>query len=115
MRRSFPGLALIAALSVPLHAQSPGTIVEFPVAYPNEPSVTTGACHPAPKGSTHEITFNAKGGHTLWITGQNYDQVVEGTESGAMTIHAMPAGSGPHGIECDANGRLWGTFELSGQ
>ncbi len=115
MRGSFPGLALVAALSVPLHAQAPGTVVDFPVVYPNEPHVTTGACHPAPKGSTHEITFNARGGNVLWITGQNYDQVVQVTESGAMTFHPMPTGSGPHGIEFDARGRLWVTFEFSGQ
>jgi hypothetical protein len=34
MRGSFLGLAFIAAFSVPLHARSPGTVVDFPVAYP---------------------------------------------------------------------------------
>jgi virginiamycin B lyase len=103
-----PGIALSAAL----YAQSPGTVVEYPVAYPNQPSVETGACHPAPKGSTHEITFDAKGGDTLWITGQNYDQVVQVTESGAMTFYPMPPGSGPHGIEFDADRQLWVSLEF---
>jgi virginiamycin B lyase len=99
-------------MSLPLAAQS---IVEFPVAYPNHPSVQTGACHPAPGGSTHEITFNAKGDHSMWITGQNYDQVVRVSESGAMTFYPMPKQSGPHGIEFDADGRLWVTLEFSGE
>ncbi len=81
MRGPVVALALCVAFSVPLSAQSPGTpagtVLEFPVAYPNQPSVQTSACHPAPKGSTHEITFDAKGGNTLWITGQNYDSVVK--------------------------------------
>lgn len=119
MRGPVVALALCVAFSVPLSAQSPGTpagtVLEFPVAYPNQPSVRTGACHPAPKGSTHEITFDAKGGNTLWITGQNYDSVVNVTESGAMTFYPMTAGSGPHGIEFDADRRLWVSLERSGQ
>lgn len=107
--------SILCSVSLSLFAQSPGTVVDFPVAYPNETSVTVGACHPAPKGSTHEITFNAKGGNTLWVTGQNYDSVVSVTESGAMKFHAMPKGSGPHGIEFDGDGRLWVSFEFSGE
>ena len=103
MRGSVVALTLCVALSSPLLAQSVGSVVEFPVAYPNVPSVETGACHPAPKGSTHEITFDAKGGNTFWITGQNYDQVVQVTQSGAMTFYPMPGQSGPHGIEFDAD------------
>ncbi|HYH06151.1 MAG TPA: hypothetical protein VEK11_03730 [Thermoanaerobaculia bacterium] len=105
-------LLVALALCAPVYAQS---VVEYPVAYPNVPSVETGACHAAPTGSTHEITFDAKGGNTLWITGQNYDQVVRVTESGAMTFYAMPTGSGPHGIEFDADRRLWVTLEFHGQ
>ena len=107
--------ALFAVLvSLSLQAQTPGTVIEFPVAYPNPTSVQTGACHPAPKGSTHEITFHAKGGSELWITGQNYDQVVKVSQSGAMTFYPMPKGSGPHGIEFDGAGRLWVTLEFAG-
>jgi virginiamycin B lyase len=108
-------LAVCALLSFSLFAQSPGTIVEYSVVYPNTTSVETGACHPAPAGSTHEITFNAKGGSDLWITGQNYDQVVKVSQSGAMTFYPMPKGSGPHGIEFDGDGRLWVSLEFSGQ
>jgi virginiamycin B lyase len=115
MRGHVAAFAVCIALSVSLRAQSPGSVVEYPVEYTNGPTVTAGACHPAPKGSTHEITFNAKGGNTLWITGQNYDSVVKVTESGAMTLYPMPAGSGPHGIEFDADGRLWVSLEFSGQ
>lgn len=91
------------------------TVTEYPVAYPNVPSVETGACHAAPTGSTHEITFDAQGGTTLWITGQNYDSVVQVTGNGAMTFYPMPSGSGPHGIEFDAQRRLWVTLEFAGE
>jgi virginiamycin B lyase len=114
MRGSVVAATLCVALSSSVLAQSPGSVVEFPVAYPNVPSVETGACHPAPKGSTHEITFDAKGGNTFWITGQNYDQVVQVTQSGAMTFYAMPGQSGPHGIEFDADRRLWVSLEFAG-
>jgi len=112
MRGHVAVVALCAALSVSLHAQ---TVVEYPVAYKNEPSMPTDACHPTPKGSTHEITFNANGGNSLWITGQTYDSVVQVTESGAMTFYSMPPRSGPHGIEFDRDGRLWVTLEFFGQ
>ena len=114
MRPFIAAAALCAVLSSPVSAQQAGSVVEFPVNYPNVPSVETGACHPAPKGSTHEITFDAKGGGALWITGQNYDQVVKVTQSGAMTFYPMPEKSGPHGIEFDADRRLWVTWEFSG-
>jgi len=115
MRSSIAALSLCLAVSFSLFAQSPGTIVDYPVPYPGQPSVTTGACHPAPKGSTHEITFNANGGKTLWITGQNYDQVVEVTESGGMTFHGMGKGTGPHGIEFDGSNQLWVSLEFTGE
>lgn len=105
-------IAVLSLCAVQLSAQ---TVVEYPVAYPNVPSVETGACHAAPTGSTHEITFDAEGGKTLWITGQNYDSVVQVTESGAMTFYPMPAKSGPHGIEFDADRRLWVTLEFAGE
>jgi virginiamycin B lyase len=114
MQTAVVTLALWALSGTP-PAQPPGTVVEFPVTYPNQPSVKTGACHPAPTGSTHEITFDAKGGKSLWITGQNYDEVVRVSESGAMTFYPMPPRSGPHGIEFDANGRLWVSLEFSGE
>jgi len=106
---------LCAALSSPALAQSAGSVVEYPISYPGTPSVTTGACHPAPTGSTHEITSNAKGGPYMWITGQNYDYVVRVSEDGATTFYKMPDKSGPHGIEFDESGRMWVTLEFKGQ
>lgn len=105
----------VLVFSVTVHAQSPGTVVEYPIDYSIGPAVETGACHPAPKGSTHEITFDANGGKTLWITGQNYDRVVRVSESGQMKLFALPKGSGPHGIEFDEDGRLWVTLEFMSQ
>lgn len=100
--------ALVLLLAIPASAQ----VTEYPIVYPNATSVDVGACHPAPDGSTHEITFN---GRTLWITGQNYDQVVSLTEAGAVTFHPMPHKSGPHGIEFDRDNRLWVTLEFDGK
>lgn len=114
MRRPLFAAALSAVFTVLLSAQTIGRVVEFPVAYPNVTAMETGACHRAPTGSTHEITFDAKGGNALWITGQNYDQVVKVAESGAMTFHPMPEKSGPHGIEFDGARRLWVSLEFSG-
>lgn len=108
-------LALCTAPGVPAAAETAGTVVEYPVAYPNATAGETGLCHPAQPGSTHEITFDADGGEALWITGQNYDYVVKVTTAGEMTYFPMPAGSGPHGIEFDADGRLWVTLEKAGQ
>src|SRR5262249_48241509 len=62
-----------------------------------------------------EITYDLKGGRTLWITGQNYDAVVQVALDGQMTFYPMPADSGPHGIEFDALGQLWLTLEFLGQ
>ncbi len=66
-------------------------------------------------GPTHEITFNEKGGKDIWITGQNEDKVVKIGPDGKMTFFNMPEGSGPHGIEFDAEGRVWVTLEFAGK
>lgn len=108
-------LLVLCTLTLSLAAQSPGAVVEYDVKYPNATTAETGACHPAPKGSTHEITFNPKGGGDLWITGQNYDQVVKVGMDGSMTFHPMPPGSRPHGIEFDGEQRLWVSLEFAGQ
>lgn len=92
----------------------PGTVVEYPVRYPGLDPAEPSACHPAQPGSTHEIAFDPNGGRDLWITGQSYDQVVRVSETGEMTFYPMPEGSGPHGIEFDAEGRLWVSLEFSG-
>ena len=103
------------ALALGAQQQPSGTVVEYAVNYPNATTMETGACHPAPTGSTHEIAFNPNGGDALWITGQNYDQVVKVALDGSMTFYPMPSGSGPHGIEFDAANNLWVTLEFKGQ
>jgi streptogramin lyase len=88
-----------------------GTVKEFFIDYPGQPTVSP-THH---DGSTHEITFDVLGDQTLWVTGQNDDAVVEIALDGSKTFHEMPAGSGPHGIEFDAAGRLWLTLEFQGK
>lgn len=107
-------LVIAIALSLCLFSASAQTVVEYPVNYPNQTTAQTGMCHPAPGGSTHEITFDALRGSTMWITGQNYDQVVQVNQNGGMTFYPQPTGSKPHGIEFDAAGHLWVTWEGSG-
>lgn len=111
MHRQLALLALCTCV-LSLGAQ---TVVEYPVKYPNATTMETGACHPAPTGSTHEITFNANGGNHLWVTGQNYDQVVKVGLDGETTFYPMPSKSGPHGIEFDGAGRLWVSLEFRGE
>jgi len=98
------------AASPPLTPGDVGSVVEFPIVYPGQPPLS-----PTHHGSTHEITFDALGGETLWVTGQNDDAVVQVALDGAMTFHEMPAGSGPHGIEFDAQSRIWLTLEFLGE
>src|SRR3954454_5021524 len=100
-RRRKPMRRLVAPLLFLLAVSANAQVTDYPVNYPGEPSVTTGACHPAPKGSTHEITFNANCGNTFWITGQNYDQVVNVAQSRAMVYHAIQTGTGAPGVEFD--------------
>jgi virginiamycin B lyase len=104
-------LALALAWCSQAHAQE--AIEEFPILYPSLQH-TPSPCH-AVNGSTHEITYDPQGGRTLWITGQNYDAVVQVAVDGQMTFYALPADSGPHGIEFDALGQLWLTLEFLGQ
>ena len=98
-------ISIIIALGVPVSgdAQESGNITEFPLAWP---SPTT--------GSTHELTYNRKNGKTIWITGQNHDHIARVTLDGNAEFFAMPIGSGPHGIEFDAEGRLWVSLEFTG-
>src|SRR3954469_18261227 len=100
-RRRKPMHRLVAPLLFLLAVSANAQVTDYPVNYPGEPSVTTGACHPAPKGSTHELTFNANGPTAFWRSGHNYNPVVKVAPWGAMAYPAMPAGTGPPGIECD--------------
>jgi virginiamycin B lyase len=89
-------------------AGSPSPCVkDFAIAYPNK------STFPADKqGSTHEITFNRKGGKSLWITAPTYAYIVEVSMSGAMKYFPMTAGTGPHGIVFNAAGELYVSLEL---
>ena len=109
-------LILVCAFSVACFAQGIGTVLEFPILYPAHPPVMGCSMHHgSATGSTHEITFNEKGGKDIWITGQNEDKVVRVTLDGKMMFYDMPLGSGPHGIEFDADGRVWVTLEFAGK
>ncbi len=110
-------LAFIFVFSLGCFAQSVGTVFEFAINYPAHPDIMGCSMHHgSAAGSTHEITFNEKGGKELWITGQNEDKVVKVSLDGkTMTFYNMPLGSGPHGIEFDADGRVWVTLEFAGK
>ena len=124
VRNMLAAPALVVALAAACYAQAggPGHVTEFAVAYPDKAHASaphtnpmlhgTGAAH---AGSTHEITFDGRGGTDLWVTGQNYDAVVRVAADGRMSFLKMPGGSGPHGIEFDAAGRLWVTLEFHGR
>lgn len=116
-RSRFITPALILVFSVTNFAQYSGigTVTEFAIKYPDPPPVVQCAHHGSAAGSTHEITFNEKGGKEIWITGQNDDAVVRVTLDGKMTFYKMPLKSGPHGIEFDAEGRVWVTLEFAGK
>lgn len=82
-------------------------IIDFAIAYPNKFSTP-----PSLQGSTHEMAMN---GNTLWITGQNYDQLAAIQPDGTITFHPMPHNSGPHGITFDQAGNLWVALEFAGE
>ena len=116
--------ALVLALTLTCHAQAirPAKVTEFPIAYPEHAHASPRrGCHVsadgggAAMGSTHEITFDHRGGDRLWISGQNYDALVRVGTDGRMSFRQMEQGSGPHGIEFDAAGLLWVTLEFQGR
>jgi virginiamycin B lyase len=96
-------------------------IIDFAVEYPNKSSIEP----PSLRGSTHEIAFKEKEpwDGKLWITGQNYDQLVaidtnkllSNDQKEAFTFYQMPEKSGPHGIGFDEHGYLWVTLEFAGK
>ena len=114
---------LVFALALACYAQvgGPGQVREFAIAYPGQADAASHAnpalhgTASAHAGSTHEITFDERRGGDLWITGQNYDALVRVAPDGRMSFRALPDGSGPHGIEFDADGLLWVTLEFHGR
>ncbi len=88
------------------------SIVDFSIPYPDQsPFSSPSPDHPQ-SGSTHEIALH---NGTLWISGQNHDQLVAIQPDGSMNFYAMPANSGPHGIAFDRNGQLWVALEFAGE
>ena len=96
-------------------------IYDFAIKYPEkQPPI-----EPSLRGSTHEIAFKEKEpwDGKLWITGQNYDQLVaidtkkllSNDQKEAFTFYQMPEKSGPHGIGFDEHGYLWVTLEFAGK
>lgn len=110
----FPALILVFSVTNFAQYSSIGTVTEFPVNYPN---LSKAPPHHGGMGSTHEITFNEKMRDAIWITGQNYGYVVRVPLDGKTDwgFYAMPQGSGPHGIEFDADGSVWVTLEFTGK
>lgn len=68
----------------------------------------------AQAGSTHEIVYDERR-REFWISGQNWDSLARVTPDGTMRLQLTPAGSGPHGLDFDADGRLWVTLEFLGR
>jgi virginiamycin B lyase len=101
----------LTAATASAHASCAGhpspCVKDFAIAYPNK------STFPADKqGSTHEITFNRKGGKSLWITAPTYAYIAEVSMNGALKYFPMPAGTGPHGIVFNEDGELYVSLEL---
>lgn len=62
-------------------------------------------------GSTHELVVGP--GDKVWVTQQNQAQLVRITPKRRVRVYPLPAGSGPHGIDFDRQGRLWITLEFA--
>jgi virginiamycin B lyase len=92
-----------------------GTVTEIAIQYPHPPPFMKCGEHSSAMGSTHEITFDPNSNHDIWITGQNEGYVVKIPLAGNPVYYPMPDGSGPHGIEFDAAGRVWVTLEFAGK
>jgi len=99
---------------------APNKICDFAVKYSNKSSLPH-----LLQGSTHEIAFKDEEpwDGKLWITGQNYDQLVaidtkkllSNDQKDAFSFYPMPEKSGPHGIGFDQEGYLWVTLEFAGE
>lgn len=64
-------------------------------------------------GSTHEIV--AGPGGNLYVTQQQQADIVRVTPTGRQRVFRLPAGSGPHGIDFDAKGRMWVSLEFANE
>jgi virginiamycin B lyase len=118
-KRSTLILVAISAVFIVAWGQSASNQAPALVAWVDEFPLVNWPKHDDPKldyagGSTHEITYNHKGGDVFWVTGQKHDALARITLDGKPTFFKMPDGSGPHGIIFDADGQLWVTLEFKG-
>jgi virginiamycin B lyase len=95
-------LSLSFGASASAQADAPGTITEFHLAWPSPKT-----------NSTHELTYDRKAGDVLWASGQEQDHLARVALDGTVQYVAMPKGSGPHGLDFDAEGRLWVSLEFA--
>lgn len=78
-----------------------GNLTDYPLNWPSKE-----------KSSTHELVISEE---FIFVTGQNMDMVAKVDYSGTvLDYYHMPAGSGPHGILLDNQGRLWVSLEFKG-
>jgi virginiamycin B lyase len=111
----FNRVAAAAAWLGATHASALAPVADYPIHWPR-PASGGSATHGGHEGSTHEIAWDERRGGDLWISGQNWDSLARvDPASRRMRFLAMPRGSGPHGIEFDAAGRLWVTLEFHGR
>jgi virginiamycin B lyase len=115
------GLGLLlccTACSSPTADTAP-TITEFHIAYPDRDSApstkpTAAADHEhGGDGSTHEIAYDPRTRGVL-VTGQNEGTITRVSGDGTMSFTELPAGTGPHGIVFDREGRLFVGLEFAG-
>lgn len=113
-------MVLVLSVSVSGSAQETGNVTEFPLAWPGQTAGHT--------GSTHEITYNRKGGKNFWVSGQNYDHIARVSLAGQAEFFPLQFDaatkrklnidlgkkSGPHGMAYDDQGELWVSLEFYG-
>ena len=104
-------MTLLMVLGFPLGtcAYAADGVTEIALNWPNKSQIPE-QLH----GSTHELTFKHDGGNYIWVTGQNYDELAKVDLDGHVQYFEMPSGSRPHGIEFDAEDRLWVSLEFDG-
>jgi len=82
-------------------ASTYGDVIEFAIGYPKTEDLSSAhhGCAPhgsAHHGSTHEITWHRNGSDVLWVTAQNYDQLVKLATDGRTSFYSLKRGSPYH-------------------
>jgi virginiamycin B lyase len=134
-KRAAAAAVLLTLLSNAAAAQPRGPVVEYAIPWPGKAAAKTSvhqaaigdgsgparldagaAAHAAHPGSTHEIAVDPARGGGYWVSGQNYDHVAHVGEDGrVIRFYDMGAGSRPHGLAFDRDGKLWATLEGTGR